>query len=217
MNKEHFKCRFCDYETYNWKLAEEHFINKHKKKQILIKKNESVKIKKNKIEKISKNKFLMDQRIIELKINATPAECYLKDKFKLFLNKDFFIFQKGFYFNKSDFFYIVDFFFPQKNLVIEIDGEYHQVQEQRKKDSLREEKLKRIFNLKFLRYTNEQVYNNLFKILQDINDTKNIDSIKEAKIKIIKKEKVRIKCEFCPIICKSLKKLQNHIKNTHKK
>lgn len=244
MAKEHFRCRFCKFETSNWKEAEEHFISKHKKsiktkvnkqkrtnKTILIKK-ESRKEKTGVIYKSKKrneNEILMEQRITELRINATPTECFLKDKLNLFLKTPY-IFQKGFYFNRQDFFFIVDFYFPEKNLVIEVDGEYHQIKEQKEKDILREEKLKKAYKLKILRYTNNQVYTEFFKILQDIKDVKEINTTpiqsmeypKQGKKLIqyigkknIKQNKGKFKCDFCPMICKTTKRLQNHIKNSH--
>lgn len=230
MVKENFKCRFCEFKTSNWWVAEEHFINKHKKstnkqknsnKKVKLKKRikkvKNILIDENKEINRNKNKILMEQRIIELIINATPSECYLKEKLDLFF-KNQFIFQKGFYFNKQDFFYIADFYFPKKNLIIEVDGKYHQTKEQKDRDLLRELNLKKIYHTTIFRYTNEQICDNLFTILQDIQNLKDLNVIStqfRKHLKLTKKE--RFKCNFCPIVCKSLKKLQNHIKNTHKK
>jgi len=54
-------------------------------------------------------------------------------------------------------FYIVDFFFPLKRLVIEIDGGYHNEEEQIKKDIIRTSHLKEL-GIEVVRYTNEEVF-----------------------------------------------------------
>ena len=65
--------------------------------------------------------------------------------------------------------YIVDFYNHKNKLVIEIDGEYHDSEEQKIKDFEREEFLH--FNgLKIVRFKNETIVNNLSKVLERIND-----------------------------------------------
>jgi len=231
MGKEIFNCRFCKFTTTKWKDAEDHFKAKHEKKVKKSKKEHVEPEIKKKIEKEhvkpeikkktkksvpfvkrTENYYLMKSRENELKIRATPSECFLKDKFSLFFGKGSFIFQHGFFFREKNFFYIVDFFFPKKNLIIEIDGEYHEGEEQQIKDVKRESHLKRVFNIKILRYTNKQCFNDLFLILKSIQDIKSIETEKNFKIK----EQNKYKCPFCSVICKRESKLKNHIKNSHK-
>lgn len=57
-----------------------------------------------------------------------------------------------------DSFYILDFYLPTLNLIVEIDGEYHEADEMREKDSIRDEFLK-TKGFKVIRLTNRQVYN----------------------------------------------------------
>jgi len=63
--------------------------------------------------------------------------------------------------------YIVDFFCPERNLAIEIDGDVHAAEIQQTKDRLREEHLKSL-GLEILRYTNDEVMNNLDGVLEDL-------------------------------------------------
>jgi len=224
MSKELFKCRFCKFTTTKWKEAEDHFKSNHEKKvKNIVEKGDwglgvKKKTKKRKVlkntpfVKKTKNYYLMKSRENELRIRATPSECFLKDKFSLFFGKDSFIFQHGFFFSEKNFFYIVDFFFPKKNLIIEIDGKYHEGEEQQAKDVEREDHLKRVFNIKILRYKNEQCSDALFLILKSIQDIKNIEIEKNFKIK----GQNKYKCPFCSVICRIESKLKKHIKNSHK-
>jgi very-short-patch-repair endonuclease len=64
--------------------------------------------------------------------------------------------------------YIVDFYNHKNKLVIEIDGEYHNTEEQKIKDIEREQFL--LFNgLKIIRFKNETIINNLSEALEIIN------------------------------------------------
>jgi DNA-3-methyladenine glycosylase len=63
--------------------------------------------------------------------------------------------------------YIVDFFCPERNLVIEVDGDVHAPELQQAKDRLREDFLKSL-GLEILRYTNDEVINNLDEVLEDL-------------------------------------------------
>src|SRR5690554_4066060 len=65
--------------------------------------------------------------------------------------------------------YIVDFVCLSKRLIIEVDGEIHQYQLE--KDGERELLLKEKKGFKVLRFTNEEVTNNLEKVLSIIKDT----------------------------------------------
>jgi very-short-patch-repair endonuclease len=66
-------------------------------------------------------------------------------------------------------FYIVDFYNHKNKLVIELDGGYHENEEQKIKDVEREKNLN--FNgLKVIRFKNELVINNLSFVLEKINE-----------------------------------------------
>lgn len=64
--------------------------------------------------------------------------------------------------------YIVDFYNHKKKLAIELDGGYHETDEQKQKDLERETFLK--FNdLHVIRFSNEIVITNLATVLDEIN------------------------------------------------
>ncbi len=63
--------------------------------------------------------------------------------------------------------YIVDFFCPEKRLVVEVDGDTHATETQQTKDHTREEYL-RSLGLQVVRYTNDEVLNNLDGVLEDL-------------------------------------------------
>jgi len=63
--------------------------------------------------------------------------------------------------------YIVDFYCSEKRLIIEIDGEVHNINKQVNHDKIREEYLKSL-NFKIIRYNNYDITNNLDLVLQDI-------------------------------------------------
>ncbi|MBS1935781.1 MAG: chorismate synthase, partial [Bacteroidetes bacterium] len=65
--------------------------------------------------------------------------------------------------------YIPDFVCLEKKLVVEIDGEYHNEIEQKKYDSLRSEWL-REHSYGILRFTNDEVMNDLSSVLKKITD-----------------------------------------------
>lgn len=85
----------------------------------------------------------------KLRLNPTPAEhefCSHLDKLGL-----------GYRFQQSFFhpaYRIADFFIPSMNLIVEIDGGYHDAERDRAKDELFE----RERGIKTLRLTNEQVF-----------------------------------------------------------
>ena len=64
--------------------------------------------------------------------------------------------------------YIVDFFCPERSLAIEIDGDVHEPEIQQTKDRLREDYLKSS-GLVILRYTNNEIFNNLTGVLEDLS------------------------------------------------
>jgi phosphoribosylamine--glycine ligase len=65
--------------------------------------------------------------------------------------------------------YIADFYSPSANLIIEVDGGYHQTDEQQTQDEIREEKLKKQ-GYRILRFTNEQVLFDIDRVLTKIKD-----------------------------------------------
>ena len=65
--------------------------------------------------------------------------------------------------------YIADFYSPSANLIIEVDGGYHQTDEQQTLDEIREEKLKKQ-GYRILRFTNEQVLFDIDRVLTKIKD-----------------------------------------------
>ncbi|MBZ9629073.1 endonuclease domain-containing protein [Psychroflexus sp. CAK1W] len=63
--------------------------------------------------------------------------------------------------------YILDFYNHELKLCIEIDGEYHFKKEQKEKDDDREDFLN--FNeISIIRYTNDQVLNDIQSVLKDL-------------------------------------------------
>jgi len=63
--------------------------------------------------------------------------------------------------------YIVDFISFEKNLIIEIDGDYHKYKEQKEYDKYRDEYLK--FNdALILRFSNDDVLNDIDNVLEKI-------------------------------------------------
>ena len=65
--------------------------------------------------------------------------------------------------------YIVDFACLSKKLVVEVDGEYHYIDEQMMLDSIRTEFLNRM-GFCVIRFTNEQVINNINGVVAQIEE-----------------------------------------------
>lgn len=87
-----------------------------------------------------------------LEINATYAERLLK---AFLTGKIDFEFQKIIYTDNKHFF-IADFYIPSKNLIIELDGEYHDNIKQQDKDIWRT-KLLSSLGYKVIRFKNKQI------------------------------------------------------------
>lgn len=85
---------------------------------------------------------------------ATPEEL----KFKKALDKRGieYVFQK-IILKPQGGFYIVDFYFPFKNLIVEIDGPYHETTRQKFEDDMRIDYLRRVLHYKVKRIKNEDV------------------------------------------------------------
>lgn len=65
--------------------------------------------------------------------------------------------------------YVVDFYCPSLKLVIEIDGEVHSSVEAQKYDRIRDQFLKSL-GLRIMHFRNQDVQNNLSRILEIIRD-----------------------------------------------
>lgn len=102
-----------------------------------------------------------------LEVNATYAERLLKT---FLAGKIDFEFQKIIYTDNKHFF-IADFYIPSKNLIIELDGEYHDDAKQREKDIWRTKILKSL-GYRVIRFKNKQITesNNLFWVLNIIEN-----------------------------------------------
>jgi very-short-patch-repair endonuclease len=115
------------------------------------------------------NKFLLDKSKKfrkELLYNATKYE---KD-FRNILRRENIQheFQKIVYYKES--FYIADFYIKGKNIVVEIDGGYHNKSKQQKLDKIRTSDLKNIGVSSVIRIKNEDIYKlkELSKVLNKI-------------------------------------------------
>ena len=95
----------------------------------------------------------------ELIKNATKSEKQVKKLLKEL--KITFIFQREFFYKKGKF-YILDFYLPLNRIAIEIDGEYHDSDEQIKKDNIRQKHIEDK-NIKVIRFKNEEVFELNFK------------------------------------------------------
>ena len=103
-----------------------------------------------------------------LEINATYAERVL---YSFLTGKIDFEFQKIIYTDNKKHFFIADFYIPSKNLIIELDGEYHDNIKQQDKDIWRTRILKSL-GYKVIRFKNKQITesNNLFWVLNIIKN-----------------------------------------------
>ena len=72
--------------------------------------------------------------------------------------------------------YIADFYCHKFKLIIELDGDYHNQEEQKQKDEVRTEVL-RLNDLKIIRFKNEEVEQDINQVLTTINNK--IEQLKE--------------------------------------
>src|SRR5437867_3714486 len=86
--------------------------------------------------------------VARLRKAATPAELCMRD-FLAALGAPY-RFQHGFY---QPYYRIVDFYLPDHNLIIEIDGDCHEPE----KDRRRDEWFQRVRDIRILRLTNDEV------------------------------------------------------------
>ena len=103
-----------------------------------------------------------------LEVNATYAERLLKT---FLAGKIDFEFQKIIYTDNKRHFFIADFYIPSKNLIVELDGEYHDNIKQRDKDIWRTQILKSL-GYEVIRFKNKQIIesNDLFWVLNIIKN-----------------------------------------------
>ena len=103
-----------------------------------------------------------------LEINATYAERVL---YSFLTGKIDFEFQKIIYTDNKKHFFIADFYIPSKNLIIELDGEYHDDAKQQNKDIWRTKVLKSL-GYRVIRFKNKQIVEskNLYWILNIIEN-----------------------------------------------
>jgi very-short-patch-repair endonuclease len=109
-------------------------------------------------QKVSKEK---QQRSRELRRDMTPAEKLLWQELRP--NK------LGVHFRRQQVIsgFIVDFYCHKADLIIEVDGDIHDLQQ--KEDILRENTL-RALGLRIVRFRNEEVLNNLSSVLEKIKE-----------------------------------------------
>ncbi|MEM6396396.1 MAG: endonuclease domain-containing protein [Bacteroidota bacterium] len=100
----------------------------------------------------------------KMRKNPTPAEAVFWEKFRAkrivrYRLRRQHIFQYRDDWNNMSCF-IVDFYWPQKDLVIEIDGKYHDTDKQTMADEERDRILMESFGKRVARFSNEQVLGN---------------------------------------------------------
>lgn len=111
----------------------------------------------------------------QLKHNQTPAEKTLREhlRAKKFLwlkfhrQKPLFVYRESESFR--DRFFIADFYHHPARLIIEVDGSIHNRKENRAYDELREYLL-RERGYKIIRFTNDMVDSNVWKVLERIKE-----------------------------------------------
>lgn len=104
---------------------------------------------------------LLKEDACQMRANPTEAENIL---WKYLRNK-----QIGYKFRRQQIIdnYIVDFVCLEKQLIIEVDGKYHNVTEQKEYDILREQYLSSQ-GYTVLRFTNEEITNNIDNTIYSI-------------------------------------------------
>lgn len=97
----------------------------------------------------------------KLRFYQTPAEKILWN----YLRKS----QMGFRFRRQFGIgeYVVDFYCPKKGLIIEVDGDSHFEDSQIRHDNLRSKYLKAL-GMKIVRFTNQEIYDDLERVLLSI-------------------------------------------------
>ena len=103
------------------------------------------------------------RRAENLRNNPTEAEKKLWEA----LRKDPF---KKYHFRRQHpiHLYIADFYSHRLNLIIEVDGEYHETEDQQRKDQLRSNLLE-FQKLEIIRFTNQDVLQQIDSVLERLN------------------------------------------------
>lgn len=104
-------------------------------------------------------KILLNKQTVAEKILHQRLLILLKGECKI-------ICQKVIYTPKS--FYIADFFLNRYRLVIEVDGGYHNTEQQKKLDDVKEKHFLIRKNYRFIRFTNEEIMINIDSVLNRI-------------------------------------------------
>ncbi|MBL7961948.1 DUF559 domain-containing protein [bacterium] len=68
--------------------------------------------------------------------------------------------------------YIIDFYCPEAKLAIEIDGSSHDSEEARKNDERRQVFIEE-FNIRFLRFSDTELFENMNKVIEKIKEELN--------------------------------------------
>ena len=122
-------------------------------------------------------KLVAKQLCRSLRINSTQAEQCMWDNLRnrKFLKQKFYR-QHPIFFDLlgKETFYIADFYCYEEKLIIEIDGGYHLRQEDY--DTLRTQVIN-LLNIRVIRFTNDQVINNLNNILEELSKIINANSL----------------------------------------
>lgn len=111
------------------------------------------------------NKKENKKRRQHLRKNMTKAEIFLWSRIKM-KQLNGFKFRRQFGINN----YIVDFYCPELKLAIEIDGDVHGYDSQIVSDKQRQRDIEAL-GIKVLRYTNNDIIQNIHSVLQDILST----------------------------------------------
>jgi len=69
--------------------------------------------------------------------------------------------------------FIADFYCHKARLVIEIDGSIHEIEGSREKDKGREDEFEK-FGIKTIRFTNDEIYESMDRVIEDIKEECNI-------------------------------------------
>ena len=109
----------------------------------------------------------------DLRNNATEAEKFLwRSLRKRFQHEHKFLRQYPVVIRKGDGkteFYVADFYCAESKLIIEVDGGYHQTSSQKEDDELRD-RLTSNLDLTTLRFCNDEVMNDVEKVLDRIRE-----------------------------------------------
>lgn len=106
----------------------------------------------------------------ELIRDATEGEKYMKAVLKSISIE--YAFQHLFFHTTGGCNYIVDFYIPKYNIVIEVDGGYHNTDKQRGKDKVRTRNLKNVHGVhKIIRFENNRVINETQLVINQLSNT----------------------------------------------